>query len=125
MGLDRGGACHGIAFRVADEDRAAVLENLRAREQVTMVYKEMVKRLRLGDGRRVAAIAYVVDRKHRQYAGALSREEQLAAVTGAHGKSGPNPDYVLNTQAHLLEMGVHDTTLSWLAKALRAPVPPV
>ncbi|MGL4325803.1 MAG: gamma-glutamylcyclotransferase [Beijerinckiaceae bacterium] len=120
MGLDRGGACHGMAFRIADEHRVPVLANLRAREQVTMVYRELVKRLHLTDGRTVAGIAYVVDRTHKQYVGALSREAQLAAVIGAHGKSGPNPDYVLNTQSHLEEMGVHDATLTWLARALRA-----
>lgn len=119
MGLDRGGACHGMAFRVHDRDRAAVLDNLRAREQVTMVYREAVKPVRLPDGRRVETIAYVVDRRHRQYAGALTREAQLAAILGARGKSGANPDYVLNTQAHLEEMGVHDATLAWLAQALR------
>lgn len=120
MGLDRGGACHGIAFRVADADRISVLANLRAREQVTMVYREAVKPLRLTDGRRVDAIAYVVDRRHKQYAGALTREEQFTAILGAHGKSGANPDYVFNTQAHLTGMGVHDATLTWLAKALQA-----
>ncbi|MGL4494977.1 MAG: gamma-glutamylcyclotransferase [Beijerinckiaceae bacterium] len=125
MGLDRGGACHGIAFRVADADRLAVLDTLRAREQVTMVYRESVKPVRLGDARRVLALTYVVDRAHKQYAGALPREAQLAAILGAAGKSGPNPDYVLNTQAHLDEMGVHDATLVWLAAALRAAAAPI
>ena len=40
LGLDRGGACRGIAYRVAAAKRAATIDYLRAREQVTMVYRE-------------------------------------------------------------------------------------
>src|SRR6478672_3323195 len=35
LGLDRGGACRGIAYRVDRAARAATLAYLRAREQVT------------------------------------------------------------------------------------------
>src|ERR1700710_3303101 len=37
LGLDRGGACRGIAFRVAQNNRAATVGYLREREQVTSV----------------------------------------------------------------------------------------
>ena len=50
---------------------------------------------------------------------ALTREEQLVHVRRGVGKSGANPDYVLSTQAHLVEMGVHDALLDWLADQLR------
>ena len=40
LGLDRGGACEGIAFRVAAADAAATMRYLRAREQVIGVYRE-------------------------------------------------------------------------------------
>src|SRR2546421_11293351 len=39
LGLDRGGACRGIAFRVAEQNREATIAHLRAREQVTSVYR--------------------------------------------------------------------------------------
>src|SRR5436305_15171687 len=37
LGLDRGGACRGVAFRVAAEHRASSVGYLREREQVTSV----------------------------------------------------------------------------------------
>src|SRR5271165_5407305 len=37
LGLDRGGSCHGIAFRVDERNRQATIVYLRAREQVTSV----------------------------------------------------------------------------------------
>ncbi len=47
LGLDIGGACHGIAFKVGDADWAEVIGYLRAREQVTNMYHELVKPVRL------------------------------------------------------------------------------
>src|SRR4030095_15115659 len=43
LGLDFGGACRGIAYRVAAKQRAATLAYLREREQTTFVYREMVR----------------------------------------------------------------------------------
>ncbi len=40
LGLDRGGACRGVAFRVAGKNSAATIAYLREREQVTSVYRE-------------------------------------------------------------------------------------
>ncbi|MEL7030355.1 MAG: gamma-glutamylcyclotransferase, partial [Pseudomonadota bacterium] len=40
FGLDRGGACRGVAFRLAPDARSEIFEQLRAREQVTSVYLE-------------------------------------------------------------------------------------
>jgi glutathione-specific gamma-glutamylcyclotransferase len=122
MGLDRGGSCRGVAFRVRQENWAQTLDYLRAREQVTMVYKETRRRVRLdGEGERaVLAVTYVVDRGHHQYAGKLPLEKQLAYVLQGEGSSGRNPDYVLSTARHLTELGLHDPTLHWLAERLEA-----
>ncbi|MDX3929732.1 MAG: gamma-glutamylcyclotransferase [Shinella sp.] len=117
LGLDRGGSCRGMAFRVGFEHRNAVVDYLRERELVTQVYKERVLPVVLGSGRKVKALAYVIDRAHRQYAGALSIEEAAEAVSAASGRSGPNIDYVSNTLCHLREMGIRD---HWLEEVGRA-----
>jgi glutathione-specific gamma-glutamylcyclotransferase len=114
LGLDRGGSCRGVAFHVGAADRAATLDYLRAREQVTSVYLEAEVPLRLVDGRHVGAIAYVVDRAHQQYARRLPRLELLRLVGQGIGASGRNPDYVRATHAHLVELGISDPTLDWL-----------
>ena len=54
-----------------------------------------------------------------QYAGALPLADQLGIVTGAVGKSGRNPDYVLSTAAHLEELGIADHNVGWLADQLK------
>jgi cation transport protein ChaC len=118
MGLDRGGSCRGIAFRVRAEKREETLAYLRAREQVTMVYLETWHRLRLADGRLVQGVAYTVDRAHRQYARLLREDEVIRLVRQGVGVSGANPDYVRNTYLQLAEMGITDPMLARIVAAL-------
>ncbi|WP_420393440.1 gamma-glutamylcyclotransferase [Acuticoccus sp.] len=119
LGLDRGGACRGIVFTVAEAERSNVVAYLRAREQVTLVYKEVVVPVVTASGAAVEALAYVVDRTHRQYAGKLSLDETLGHVCGAAGMSGANEDYVLATADLLTEAGIADPRLHTLAARLR------
>lgn len=118
LGLDRGGTCKGIAFAVEPENWQSTLDYLREREQVTMVYKEVTRTIRLANGESVPAVSYMVDRDHQQYAGKLALDDQLSFVKSSHGKSGPNADYVINTQAHLAETGASDPALAWLTRQL-------
>ncbi len=111
LGLDRGGSCQGMAFKVAAKTSAGVLSYLRERELVTHVYRERVMPVLLPGGQRIAALGYVVDRTHAQYAGGLSPHEAAAIVSVSSGKSGANPEYVSNTLAHLHEMGIRDPWL--------------
>src|SRR5262249_36556515 len=60
-GLERGGACRGVALRVVAEKRAATIAYLREREQVTRIYRENLRNVLLLEpqGRRVTALCYV------------------------------------------------------------------
>jgi cation transport protein ChaC len=122
LGLDRGGACRGIAFRVEASRREAIVHYLRAREQVTSVYREAVRPVLLLTGKedRSRALCYLVDRSHPQYAGDLPRERQLELVLQGNGHSGANPDYVLATVKELETLGIRDATLEWLAARLKS-----
>jgi cation transport protein ChaC len=129
LGLDRGGACRGIAFRVAPEQRKATVEYLRAREQTTHVYREVMRSVWLNNSsqQRVSALTYVADRSHVQYAGRLPLNEQLRIVRQGHGRSGNNRDYVLATVKAIEAEGFQDEPLHKLAMMLHdshAPSPP-
>jgi cation transport protein ChaC len=116
LGLDRGGSCVGLAFRVPAELREEVLAYLRDRELVTSVYLERMLPIRLEGGESVVAVAYVVDRGHEQYAGNLDEADAARIVSGAVGQAGPNEEYVLNTIAHLKALGIRD---HWLEEVGR------
>jgi cation transport protein ChaC len=121
LGLDRGGACRGVAFRVPAAQRGATVRYLRAREQVTKVYRETMRAVWLeGDPRRrVQALCYVADRRHPQYAGRLALAEQLHFIRQGHGQSGPNRDYVLETVKELEALGYRESDLHLLAERLK------
>lgn len=118
LGLDQGGSCQGIAFRVAAENAAKTHAYLTEREQSHYVYREQLRPIRLADGRRVQALAYVTDRKHGNYARGLSRDQLLDLIRQGRGESGTCRDYVLSTLAMLKELGIEDHALSWLEGAL-------
>jgi len=120
LGLARGGACRGVAFRVPEEKREATIAYLRAREQVTSVYREVLRSVWLENDakQRVSALVYVVDRGHVQYAGRLSLHEQLSHVRQGHGQSGANRDYVTATVKAIEAQGFRDAQLHRLAMML-------
>jgi len=122
MGLDRGGSCDGIAYGVPIAEKENTLAYLRAREQVTMVYRELSCRVRLAHGEQVDAVTYVADRSHPQYAGKLPIDDLIALVLQGEGQSGTCRDYVLSTFAHLREMSIHDGTLEMLVNRLQAAI---
>jgi glutathione-specific gamma-glutamylcyclotransferase len=125
LGLDRGGACRGIAFRVAAKQRDDVVGYLRGREQTTNVYREVTRSVWLENEprQRVAALAYVADRGHVQYAGRLSLQDQLRYVRQGHGRSGNNRDYVLATVRSIEAQGFRDAQLHQLALMLHDEAP--
>jgi glutathione-specific gamma-glutamylcyclotransferase len=120
LGLDRGGACRGVAFRVEAKRRRDTVDYLRSREQTTNVYREVTRSVWLENEarQRVSALAYVVDRGHIQYAGRLSLADQLRYVRQGHGRSGNNRDYVLSTVKSIEAQGFRDPQLHRLALML-------
>ena len=118
FGLTRGGSCRGMAFEVMPDEWPGVRAYLQEREQVTAVYRDVMRPVRLADGRTVTALAFLVDERHEQFAGNLSLEQQLAMVRAGVGLSGRNIDYVLNTARHLRELGIRDRPLMALAELL-------
>jgi glutathione-specific gamma-glutamylcyclotransferase len=121
LGLDRGGNCRGIAYRVAAAKRAETIQYLRDREQVTLVYREAWRTVWLDEDPklRVHALCYMVDRGHEQFAGRLTLEQQLHHVRQGHGHSGNNRDYVIETVGALEELGFRDHDLHLLAQQLK------
>jgi cation transport protein ChaC len=120
FGLVRGGSCQGVVFEVAEarwDDTAAYLHE---REMDRGVYREATRPVRRTDGTVNAALAFVVDEHHPQFAGRLSIDEQVQLVRGAVGESGANPDYVRETARHLALIGIRDPQVEALVAALDA-----
>jgi cation transport protein ChaC len=116
LGLDRGGACEGLAFRVSAANARETLRYLRDREQVISVYREALVPVTLLNEERseMMALAFLVERAHPSYAGALPLARQAHLIRGAAGLSGSNIDYLVSTLAHLAELGIRERGLERL-----------
>ena len=115
-----GAACEGLALAVAAGHEEKTLAYLRERELISSAYLERNLHVTLNSGETVEAVTYVIDAEHVQYCGGLPLEEQAQIIAHAAGGRGPNWEYLFNTTDHLIEIGLHDTDLSWLSDRVRA-----
>lgn len=105
LGLDRGGSCRGVVYRIARARARDTLAYLWDREMVLGVYRPRILQARCPEGR-LSCHAFTVDRGHSQYAGGLPLEEMVRLIRQGVGKGGPNRDYLANTVRHLDELGI-------------------
>ena len=119
LGLDRGGSCAGLAYRVPAAEAAETMDYLYEREMVTAVYLPKWVRVATETGP-VHAATFVVDTGHAQYTGRLPPERIVELILQGTGKSGPCVDYLDNTVRHLRALGLRDRALERLQKLVAA-----
>ena len=118
LGLDRGGACRGIAYR-RRRTRSARRSTGYGREMAGEVYRMRPVSVTTPQGR-VAAYAFVVRRDRPDYAGRLSLDEAARIISVAAGGRGTGRDYLANTVRHLEELGIADGPLHRLENKVAA-----
>jgi glutathione-specific gamma-glutamylcyclotransferase len=124
MALDRGGCCHGVAYRLPRGNIEEQLETLLRREMSTKHHEAGVARvtnfprwLTVEVGRRkVKAIAFTANRQGMTYIGKLPVEKVARRLARAAGHVGSGAYYLFQTVAKLEEHGIHDTALWHLQK---------
>ncbi|MEO0666009.1 MAG: gamma-glutamylcyclotransferase [Pseudomonadota bacterium] len=119
LDAEDGAGCDGMAFRMPEHGRDAVLADLRERELISSAYVEHVVSLTLRTGSVVEALAYVIAPEHPQYCGGLALSRQAEVIAEAVGGRGPNTEYLYNTAEHLAELGIEDPELTELAAMVR------
>ena len=122
LGLDHGGSCRGLAYRVPAAEGREAMDYLYEREMVTAVYRPRWVEPHSAQGP-VTAAAFIVDRSHRQYTGRLPEPEVVEYIVAGCGDNGPNIDYLENTVRHLEAMGLPDRSLAHLLRLVRARCP--
>ncbi len=110
LGLDRGGSCRGIAYRLPPGRVGAALDRIWAREMTGGVYGMRPVLVRTPQGV-VEAQACIVRRQSADYAGRLSLEEAAGLLGNAIGGRGSGRDYLANTVRHLEALGIRDGLL--------------
>ena len=117
LGLDRGGSCVGLAFRLHHASRRRAIEQLYEREMLGDVYVPTLAATTLCDGRQVRALTFVANRASSEYR-PLAEREILRRLASCAGRRGPNREYAINTLHALQQRGVHDARLARLVHQL-------
>jgi cation transport protein ChaC len=105
LGLDQGGSCRGLVFRVPAGEVPAALDYLHDREMMSDVYTPGHRPVSTAQGE-VQALSFVVDRSNMQYVGRLSLEATAEIISAAAGQRGPCSEYLTNTVRHLESLGL-------------------
>jgi cation transport protein ChaC len=113
LGLEPGGSCRGVVYRIADAAVRSELEILWRREMLGGAYQARWLPVRTPDGP-VRAVAFTINRAYERYAGRLTEEAMAAVIARASGQLGACSEYLFNTVAHLAALGIHDRPLERL-----------
>jgi cation transport protein ChaC len=110
LGLDYGGSCRGIVYRIAAADVPSELLLLWRREMIVGSY--IPRWVRVFDGtQKLEAIAFVINRRHRAYAGNISLETTVKSLATATGELGSCADYLMQTVNGLMTASIQDKQL--------------
>ncbi len=127
-GLDRGGSCAGVVYRLQAAGAQRELERLWEREMFLGSYAPRWLNCQLPDGSHQRALAFVVRLDAPNYAGRLSENEIVDVFRrGTCGRFGTSLEYLINTVRSLHEHGLRDPHLERLARhaasAMESSVP--
>lgn len=124
LGLDLGGSCRGMAFRLPPDSLGEAIDRVWLREMSgRRVYDIRLLPVRVGRGT-LKALAFTVLRDCADYAGRLSLDEAARLILGAVGRRGTCRDYFESTLRHLEQLGLVDHQLRRLAERVEALAAP-
>ncbi len=121
LGLDAGGSCRGVAFRIAEGILEAELALLWRREMLSGSYvPRWLDVLDDGGVRFGSAVAFTINPAAENYTGPLDREAVIRRLSTAAGDLGSSADYLFRTCAGLHAEGIADAELDHLAESVAA-----
>lgn len=118
LGLDNGGYCDGIAFRIDINNRTEIIEYLHERELIGYAYKPIILDINISNSV-VSAYTFVADPEHGQYAGDLGLNQSAEVIMKAQGVSGLNRDYLMSTVQKFESEGFAEPALLKLRQRVR------
>jgi cation transport protein ChaC len=119
LGLERGGRCTGVAYRLPQREAEIDLRLLWRREMLLGSYQPRWVQASGPDGK-FRALAFVVDVRRSGYTGKLSDQTVIERLVAGCGKLGTGVDYLRQTIAGLAQGGIRDPYLARLDALLRA-----
>ena len=119
LGLDHGGSCKGITYRIDREVAEQELKIVWDREMISNAYVARVLPLTTDHGV-LKAITFTINRKSKQYAGRLTPEDVATVISRSSGPLGECSEYLFKTIEKMAELNIKDSHLSILSNLVRA-----
>lgn len=117
LGLDRGGSCRGVVYRIAEEKLASELNVIWRREMFTNAYDPQWVEVVTKEGP-VGAVAFVINRDYPRYA-RVPEDQVVETIATAKGRMGNCSTYLFNTVDHLGQLGIRDPVLERIRNRVR------
>ena len=108
LGLERGGSCKGIFYKIDRREIRTELDIVFRRELITAAYRPTWVSARI-----------VINRDHNRYAGMLDDETVIQTIADAKGTLGSCSDYLYETVLQLENLGMPDRHLASIARHVR------
>jgi cation transport protein ChaC len=119
LGLDRGGSCRGIVYRMDSAIAETELQLVWRREMVVGSY--IPRWVKVIDKKNIIyAITFVINKQHRSYTGSVPQDVIVQHIATAAGMLGSCADYLNQTIASLAEVDIHDRGLLLLQRQVMA-----
>jgi cation transport protein ChaC len=118
LGIEPGGSCHGVIYRLAPHQIYSELDVVWRREMGTMAYRPVWIAARTPQGIE-HAIAFAVNRAHERYIADLDLAATARYLASGAGPLGRCRDYLYETVTHLRALGLRDRHLELLESRVR------
>lgn len=117
--LDRGGSCRGLIYRIPADRVQEEMGRIWKREMTYGSYVPKWLRCTVGD-ETISALAFTVNRHCTGYAGEISQEVMVHALSIARGQYGAAHEYLFKTMETLRQHGIRDSRVEQLASHVKA-----
>ena len=117
LGLDRGGSCRGVVYRIAEAALESELNLVWRREMFTNAYDPQWVKVVTKEGA-VDAVAFIINRGYPRYA-RIEEDRIVETIATARGQIGPCATYLFNTVEHLEQLGIRDPGLERIRERVR------
>jgi cation transport protein ChaC len=119
LALERGGSCHGVAFRLHRDQTGCELNVVWRREMGSKSYRPVWVKVRTAQGIE-HAITFAANCTHERYLVRVEDDERTHLIATGSGPLGHCRDYLYDTVGHLRGLGIRDRRMERLEARVRA-----
>ena len=119
LGLDAGGSCKGIVYKLERKNQIKEIDLLFKREMITGAYIPKLLKTTLLSGEKVTSLSFTVDKNNKNYISNISLKQIANFIYHAHGFLGSCQEYLNFTISSLEELGIKDIKMKKISSLIK------